>query len=86
MAELLDVVTSPWNLLWALLVFGLALGLCLRLVVLAYPRNDPRRDELVAELYAVPRIQRPLWVAEQLEVALFESLSTPRIGDSPPPR
>ena len=32
------------------------------------------RIELVAELYAVPRIQRPLWVAEQLETALFEGL------------
>ncbi|MGH2843465.1 MAG: hypothetical protein ACRDKL_07770, partial [Solirubrobacteraceae bacterium] len=42
--------------------------------VLAYPRTDPRRAELIAELYAVTRIQRPLWVAEQLEVALFEGL------------
>jgi hypothetical protein len=42
--------------------------------VLAYPRDDPRRAELIAELYAVPRIQRPLWVAEQLETALFEGL------------
>lgn len=29
----------------------------------------------MAELYAVPRIERPLWVAEQLEVALFEGLA-----------
>jgi hypothetical protein len=49
-------------------------GFCLRLIVLAYSRNDPRRAELIAELYAVPRIQRPFWVAEQLEVALFEGV------------
>ena len=42
--------------------------------MLAYPRSDPRRDELIAELYAIPSIQRPLWVAQQLEVALFEGL------------
>lgn len=63
MAELLEVVTSWWNLLLVLLVFGFAPGFCLRLIVLAYPRSDPRRAELIAELYAVPRIQRPVWVA-----------------------
>lgn len=57
-----------------LVVFGFTPGFCLRLIVLAYPRNDPRRTELIAELYAEPRIQRPLWVAEQLEVGLFEGL------------
>ena len=31
-------------------------------------------DELIAELYAVPRVGRPFWVAQQLEVALFEGL------------
>ena len=74
MAELLEAVTSWPSLLLVLVVFGFAPGFCLRLIVLAYPRNDPRRAELIAELYAVPRIQRPLWVAEQLEVALFEGL------------
>ncbi len=75
MAELLDMVASWPSLLLVLFVFGFAPGFCLRLIVLAYPRDDPRRAELIAELYAVPRIQRPLWVAEQLEVALFEGLA-----------
>lgn len=74
MDELLKVVASWPSLLMVVVVFGLAPGLCLRLIVLAYPRDDPRRAELIAELYAMPRIQRPLWVAEQLEVALFEGL------------
>jgi hypothetical protein len=74
MAEFLEAVVSWPSLLSVVVVFGLAPGLCLRLIVLAYPRGDPRRAELIAELYAVPRIQRPLWVAEQLEVALFEGL------------
>lgn len=74
MAEMLETVASWPSLLLVVVVFGLAPGLCLRLIVLAYPRSDPRRAELIAELYAVPRIQRPLWVAEQLEVALFEGL------------
>jgi hypothetical protein len=74
MTELLDVVASWPTLLAVVVIFGFAPGFCLRLIVLAYPRNDPRRAELIAELYAVPRIHRPLWVAEQLEVALFEGL------------
>lgn len=74
MAELLELVASWRALIVALVVFGFAPGFCLRLIVLIYPRNDPRRAELIAELYIVRRVQRPLWVAEQLEVALFEGL------------
>lgn len=58
----------------ALLVFGFAPGVVLRLIVLFYRRGNLRRQELLGELYAVPRIERPFWVAEQLEVALFEGL------------
>jgi hypothetical protein len=74
MPELMEAVKVWPSLLLVVVVFGLAPGLCLRLIVLGYPPGDPRRAELIAELYAVPRIQRPLWVAEQLEVALFEGL------------
>ena len=58
----------------ALLVFGFAPGVALRLIVLFYRRGNPRRQELLGELYAVPRIERPFWVTEQLEVAIFEGL------------
>jgi hypothetical protein len=75
MTELLEALASPWNFLWAVIVFGFAPGFCLRLIVLAYPSDDPRRRELIAELYAVPRSKQPLWVAQQLEVALFEGLA-----------
>lgn len=88
MTALLEAVTSWRSAGWVLAVFGPAPGMCLRLIVLAYPRGDPRRNELIAELYAVPRIQRPLWVAEQLEVALFEGfghrLRRRRGVDEPP--
>ena len=43
--------------------------------------HDPRRRELVAELSAVPRVERPFWVFEQLEVAVSEGL-WPRLGQS----
>ena len=79
MEELLEAVASWPGVGLVVVVFGFAPGFCLRLIVLAYPRGDPRRAELIAELYAVPRIQRPLWVAEQLEVALFEDLG-PRVS------
>jgi len=74
MPELLKAVASWQNLLLVILVFGFAPGFCLRLIVLAYPRSNPRRKELIAELYVRSRIERPLWVAEQLETALFEGL------------
>ncbi len=74
MAALLETVASWPSLLLVIVVFGFAPGFCLRLIVVAYPRADPRRRELIAELYAVPHIKRPLWVAQQLEVALFEGL------------
>lgn len=74
MIELLRGVVSWPSLVSVIVVFGFAPKFCLRLMVLAYPRSDPRRSELIAELEVVPRIERPLWVAEQLEVALSEGI------------
>jgi hypothetical protein len=70
----LDAILSWPTFLVALLVFGFAPGAALRLIVLVFHRDDPRRQELLAELHVVPRIERPFWVFEQLEVALFEGL------------
>jgi hypothetical protein len=78
MSELMDAIASWPTLVGVLLVFGLAPGVVLRLVVLAFKRGDPRRTELLGELRAVPRWERPLWVAEQVEVALFEGVG-PRL-------
>jgi Uncharacterized protein conserved in bacteria (DUF2314) len=58
----------------ALVVFGFAPAFLLRLIVLAFPKDDPRRAELRGELYHVPRFERPFWVMEQLEEALVEGL------------
>jgi len=74
MASLISQVISWPVFVTALLVFGLAPGALLRLIVLAFPRDDPRRRELLGDLYAVPRIERPFWVFEQLELAIFEGL------------
>jgi hypothetical protein len=68
----LNTILSWPTLLIALVVYGFAPGAVLRVVVLAFHRDDPRRMELLAELHAVPRVERPFWVFEQLEVALFE--------------
>ncbi len=66
---------EPWLAALVLLfVFGFAPGAALRLIVLAFPRDDPRREELLAELYIVPRYDRPFWVFQQLEVAFSEGL------------
>jgi hypothetical protein len=69
-----NAIVSWPALLIALLVFGFAPGAFLRVIVLAFQRDDPRRRELLAELHVVPRVERPFWVCEQLEVALFEGL------------
>jgi hypothetical protein len=74
MNTLMEDVISWRGLLLSLLVFGFAPGAALRLIVLAYHREDPRRHELLAEVYAVPRWERPYWVAQQLETAAFEGL------------
>jgi hypothetical protein len=74
-----DIVSWPMLVL-ALLVFGFAPGIVLRLIVLAFKRSDPRRQELLGELHAVPRFERPFWVAEQLEIALFEGLRDRLLG------
>jgi hypothetical protein len=72
--EFLEFVVN-WRMgLLVLLVFGFAPGALLRLIVLAFHRDDPRRSEMLAELHAVPRLERPLWVVEQLEVALSEGV------------
>jgi hypothetical protein len=73
MSLLLQIVTWPTFGI-TLFVFGFAPGAVLRLIVLAFPQDDPRRRELLAELYHVRRWDRPWWVAEQLEVALYEGL------------
>jgi len=77
-AVIFHVISWP-TLGCALLVWGFAPGVVLRLIVLLYPRDHPRRRELIGELYAYPRIERPFWVAEQLETALFGGLY-PRIA------
>jgi hypothetical protein len=64
----------PGRRSWRLRRVRVRPGFFLRLIVLAYERDNPRRDELIAELYLVPRIERPFWVLQQLETALFEGL------------
>lgn len=58
----------------ALLIFGFAPGMVLAMILRLMAKDDPRRHELQAELYAVPRWERPFWVCEQFEVALREGL------------
>ena len=72
--ELLGVPGALGALGVALLIFGFAPGMVLSWIVRLLAKDDPRRDELLAELHAVPRWERPFWVCEQFEVALREGL------------
>lgn len=76
-----DLISTPGALGafgLAVLLFGFAPGLVLAAIVRLIPDID-RRQELQAELYEVPRWERPFWVAQQFEVALRLGLS-PRIS------
>jgi DNA-binding CsgD family transcriptional regulator len=67
--------TAVWpTLLVTILIFSLVPGVVLRLAVLLYPSDHPRRAELIAELEVVPRWQRPFWVAEAIPAPLFEGI------------
>lgn len=79
MTELIELARAPGVLLLAIVIFSIAPGLVLRLTVLLYPKNDERRKELIAELYAMPRLQRPFWVGEQFETAIFDGLQARRV-------
>jgi hypothetical protein len=57
--EFLGAIVSWKTFLIALLVFGFAPRAVLRLIALAYGRDDPRRSEMLAEIHVVPRWERP---------------------------
>lgn len=78
MTELLESVVSWPTLLLAFAIYGFAPGILLRSLVLLYEHDDPRRTELITELYEVPRWERPFWVAQQIETVIYEGLG-PRI-------
>jgi len=75
MTTLLDTLVSPGLYALLIVVYGFAPGFVLRIILKLYPKGHIRRRELVAELYAVKRVVRPLWVAEQVETALFDGLA-----------
>jgi hypothetical protein len=75
MTSLFSQIISWRALGVAIAVFGFGPRAVLRIIVMAFARSDPRRRELLAELHSVPRWERPLWVAEQLEVALAEGMA-----------
>lgn len=67
--ELLSIQGAIGAFALSMVIFGLAPGLALAAIVRLIPDPD-RRRELQAELYEVPRWERPYWVAQQLEVAI----------------
>jgi len=80
MSELLEVAATWYGLPLGVLVcgvtFGFLPGFVLRQIVRLWPKDHPRRDELIAELYALGHFRRVLFVFEQLETGLAEGLPT----------
>ncbi|MGW4719400.1 hypothetical protein [Nocardia sp. NPDC004260] len=77
MIEMVELLASPQALVGlgvAVLVFGFFPGFILRQVVRMYPKGHPRRAELIAQLYTIDYLVRPVFVAAQLETSLHEGL------------
>ncbi|MWB99035.1 hypothetical protein [Agromyces seonyuensis] len=80
MSEILElVIATPTTLFFPalgliILVWGFAPGVVVRLASLGFRRDDPRRKEMIAELYVVARWEQPIWAAQQLERSLTEGL------------
>lgn len=75
MTEVFEPVRLTWvSALVIILIFGFAPRLLTRILSFAFPKDDPRREELVGEVDAIPYRSRPFFVAEQLEVALIEGI------------
>jgi hypothetical protein len=60
----------------SLVVFAIAPGVVLRCLLLAWPRDDPVRAELLADLAMLPFRERPFFVASQIPNAVFDGLAT----------
>lgn len=83
MVELIELLAGPqalFALVITVAIFGLCPGLILRQIVRMYPKDHPRRAEIVAELYQIDLFARPVWVGAQLETALSEGLGLRRRG------
>jgi len=77
--DLVSAPISPWYTIPAsvgllALTFVFAPGVLLHLGVLIYPKGHARRQEFTAELYAVPYVKRPFWVASALVRCMFEGI------------
>lgn len=74
MKDLIDSIASWRSFIFVIFGFGFAPGFILRILVKIYPKEDPRRRELIAELYGVKHVERPLFVAQQVETVMLEGL------------
>lgn len=79
MSQLLGASGAIGLFVSSLLIFGLAPGMVLAVIVKLFPKDDPRRRELQAELYVVPRWERPFWVFEKLDLAIRTG-AAPELG------
>ena len=60
----------------SLVIFGIVPGVVLRGLLLAWPKDDPVRAELLADLAMLPFRERPFFVASQIPNAAFDGLGT----------
>jgi len=78
--DIISVAAGAWyhlplGILIVGVTFGFMPGLVLNLGVLIYPKDHPRRKELIAELHEVPYFKRAFWVFYALQLAVTEGIS-----------
>jgi hypothetical protein len=76
--ELVAFATNPATTFVTVIVFavifGLTPGFANRVLARAYPKEDPRRAEMIAELYSIPWVERWNWVFQNIERVIHEAL------------
>jgi hypothetical protein len=72
----MDPTLAIKALAYSLLLFAILPGAVLRLLLLAWPKDDPVRAELRADLEMLPFRERPFFVASQIPNAVCDGLGT----------
>jgi hypothetical protein len=76
------IAAFSWTVLAVLLVLGVAPEFVVRLLVLCYPKEDPRRQEHLAEMRHIDGLGRALqrwyWMANLIPLAMCEGLPARR--------
>jgi hypothetical protein len=73
LTQLAGQATSPISVLAVAVIFGFVPAAVLKMLVQLYPVDDPRRTELMGELYAQPYRYRLLFTAAMIPTVVVDA-------------